>query len=247
MGKLKGRVAIVTGAGRGIGHGIASAFVREGASVVLADSDADLVDAAARALRHSGGEATHARTDVTDQEAVLRLVETAIETYGRLEVLVNNAGICSGGNVASLALSEWQRMLDIDLTSVFLCSQAALPATRTNRWGRIINIGSQLATKGAVNRAHYCAAKAGVAGFTRALALEVARENITVNVIAPGPVDTPMLRADPESALIRQRDALPVGRFGRVEEIAAVAILLASDEGAFFTGSTINVSGGDVL
>jgi 3-oxoacyl-[acyl-carrier protein] reductase len=247
MGQLDGRVAIVTGAARGIGEAIAGAFAREGSAVAVADLDAAGAERVAGRLSDSGARAIGIGVDVTDPNAVEAMVARTIAELGGLHVLVNNAGICSVVPVIDMPLEEWRRLLDTDLTSVFICTKAVLPTLVEQRWGRIICIGSQLALKGADTMAHYCAAKAGVHGFVRALAYEVASAGVTANVIAPGPIETEMLWADPEEWLERKRAELPLGRFGRVEEIAPTAVLLASDGGSYYTGSTLNVSGGDVM
>jgi 3-oxoacyl-[acyl-carrier protein] reductase len=247
MGQLDGRVAIVTGAARGIGEAIAGAFAREGAAVAVVDLDAAGAERVAGRLSDDGARAIGIGVDVTDPDAVEAMVARTIAELGGLHVLVNNAGICSVVPVIDMPLEEWRRLLDTDLTSVFICTKAVLPTLVEQRWGRIICIGSQLALKGADTMAHYCAAKAGVHGFVRALAYEVASAGVTANVIAPGPIETEMLWADPEEWLERKRAELPLGRFGRVEEIAPTAVLLASDGGSYYTGSTLNVSGGDVM
>jgi 3-oxoacyl-[acyl-carrier protein] reductase len=247
MGQLDRRVAIVTGAARGIGEAIAFAYAREGAAVSVVDRDGERAEGVVARIHRQGGRAIAVASDVTDPQAVERMVQRTIAELGGVHILVNNAGVCSVAPVIEMQLEEWRRMIDTDLTSVFICTKAVLPTLVGQRWGRIINIGSQLAIKGSDTMAHYCAAKAGVHGFTRALAYEVALANVTVNVIAPGPIETEMLWADPEDWLERKRQELPLGRFGRVEEIAPTAVLLASDGGAFYTGATLNVSGGDVM
>lgn len=245
--QLEGRVALVTGAAGGIGRAIAEAFGREGAAVVLVDrNDLPLRELAAR-LAVSGLRCSAQVVDVTDPIAVEEMVNQTLAEFGALDILVNNAGVCSTALVVDLPLEEWRRVIDADLTSVFLCTRAALPSMIVQRRGRIINIGSQLALKGGELMAHYCAAKSGVHGFTRALAREVACHNITVNVIAPGPTDTDMLRADPQEWLDNKLQELPLRRFAKPEEIAPTAVLLASDGGSYYTGATLNVSGGDVM
>jgi 3-oxoacyl-[acyl-carrier protein] reductase len=247
MGQLDGRVAIVTGAARGIGKAIAEAYAREGAAVAVADREEEGAHRVAAQLADGGAHAIGVSVDVTDPDAVRALVDRTVAELGGLHVLVNNAGICSVMPVTEMPLDEWRRVIDTDLTSAFICTQAVLPTLLAQGWGRIICIGSQLALKGTDGMAHYCAAKSGVHGFVRALAHEVSRAGVTANVIAPGPVETDMLWADPDEWLERKRQELPVGRFGRVEEIAPTAVLLASDGGAYYTGSTLNVSGGDVM
>jgi 3-oxoacyl-[acyl-carrier protein] reductase len=242
VGRLEGKIAIVTGAARGIGRGIALAFAEEGASVVVADRDgsgAEEVAAEARGLA--------VRVDVTSEQEVRRMAEQALAAYGRIDVLVNNAGIATSAAVVDMSLAQWEETLRVDLTGVFLCSRAVLPAMIAQVSGRIVSVGSQLGLRGAPALAHYSAAKGGVHGFTKALAREVARHGITVNAIAPGPIDTDILKDIDEETMAGILAEIPLARLGRVEEIAPVAVLLASDEGAYFTGSVVNVSGGHVM
>src|SRR5690348_6085226 len=175
------------------------------------------------------------------------MVERTLDEFGRIDILVNNAGIDTVSTVVEMPLAMWQEMLDVNLTSLFLCTRAVLPTMVEQRSGRIINIGSQLGLEGTDRMVHYCAAKAGVHGFTKALAYEVAPYNINVNAIAPGPIQTPLLGTIPEDWLEKKRATIPLGRFGRVEEITPTAVLLASDGGSYYTGATLNVSGGDVM
>ena len=248
MGKLEGRIAIVTGAAKGIGRGIALAFADEGCAVAVADRDGEGARRVADELAARGTRAIAVEADVTVPDEVEAMVERALADLGGLHVLVNNAGIDTVSTLAEMPLSMWQEMIDTNLTSVFLCTKAVLPTLISQRFGRIISIGSQLALKGTDQMAHYCAAKAGVHGFTRAMAWELAPYNITVNAIAPGPIDTDLTRSLPADWLERKRAELPLGRFGSVEEIAPTAVLLASDDGGgFYTGATMNVSGGDVM
>jgi 3-oxoacyl-[acyl-carrier protein] reductase len=247
VGKLDGRVALVTGAGRGIGRGIALGFAAEGASIAVVDRDGNGAEGVAAEIEAAGGRAVAVNADVAAPEQVDAAAARAIDELGGIDVLVNNAGIDSVSPIAEMPLELWREMIDVNLTGVFLCSRAVAPTMIERRRGRIINMSSQLALKGTVDMSHYCAAKAGVLGLTKALALELAPYGITVNAIAPGPIDTDMLRALPESWLERKRSELPLGRFGRVEEIVPTALLLASDDGAYYTGSTLNVSGGDVM
>ena len=247
MGRLDGRVAIVTGAARGIGRGIALAFAREHAALTLVDRDARALEETRAECAALGERAIAVTADVSDPDAVGAMVARTLDELGALDILVNNAGVCSVHPVVEMTLEEWRRIIDTDLTGVFLCSKAVLPAMIARHYGRIISIGSQLALKGTSTMAHYCAAKSGVHGFMRALACEVAPHNITANTVAPGPIETDMLRADPQEWLDAKRADIPLGRFGRVEEVAPTVVLLASADGGYYTGSTLNVSGGDVM
>lgn len=241
-GRLQGKVAIVTGAARGIGRGIALAFAAEGASVATADRDGA---GAERVADEIGGLAV--RADVTSETDVARMVEETLTALGRIDVLVNNAGIATSAEVVDMPLAQWEETLAVDLTGVFLCSRAVLPTMIEQGSGRIVNIGSQLGLRGAASLAHYSAAKGGVHAFTKALAREVARHGITVNAIAPGPIDTELVAGLDEETMAAILAEIPLGRLGRVEEIAPTAVLLASDEGAYYTGSVLNVSGGHVM
>ena len=247
MGKLDGRVAIVTGAASGIGRGIAEAFAEEGAAVALADKNESGAAGVARGIAERGGRAVAVYVEVTDEGAVAQMVERTLAEFGRIDILVNNAGIDTVSTVVEMPLAMWQEMLDVNLTSLFLCTRAVLPAMIAQCSGRIVNIGSQLGLEGTDRMVHYCAAKAGVHGFTKALAYEVAPYNINVNAIAPGPIQTPLLDTIPEDWLEKKKATIPLGRFGRVEEITPTAVLLASDDGSYYPGATLNVSGGDVM
>jgi 3-oxoacyl-[acyl-carrier protein] reductase len=247
MGKLDGRVAIVTGAASGIGRGIAEAFAEEGATVAIADKNEQGAQTVADGIAGCGGRAIAVQVDVTDEAFVGAMVERVLADLGRIDILVNNAGIDTISTVVEMPLAMWQQMMDVNLTSVFLCTRAVLPTMIAQRWGRIINLGSQLGLEGTDRMVHYCAAKAGVHGFTKALAYELAPHNINVNAIAPGPIETPLLDSIPEDWLEKKKASIPLGRFGRVEEVTPTAVLLASDGGSYYTGATLNVSGGDVM
>jgi 3-oxoacyl-[acyl-carrier protein] reductase len=247
MGKLSGRVAIVTGAASGIGRGIAEAFAEEGAAVAVADKNEQGAQTVAEAIGGRGGRAIAVPVDVTDEALVGAMVERVLADLGGLDVLVNNAGIDTVSTLVEMPVSMWQQMMDVNLTSVFLCTRAVLPTMIAQRSGRIINLGSQLGLEGTDRMAHYCAAKAGVHGFTKALAYELAPHNINVNAVAPGPIETPLLETIPQDWLDKKRASIPLGRFGRVEEVTPTVVLLASDGGSYYTGATLNVSGGDVM
>ena len=248
MGKLAGRTAIVTGAVRGIGRGIAEAFAREGADVVIADISLD--DEAApvlEAIRQAGGKGLFVHTDVSSEQHVRTMVETVHSTFGHIDILVNNAGIFTQAMVENLSVEDWDRVLGVNLRGTFLCTRFVLPYMLNQGWGRIINIASQLGYIGGTEVAHYSASKGGVIAFTKALAREVATRNILVNAIAPGPILTDLLASETEEWKAAKLAELPIGRFGEVREVAPTAVFLASDDATYYVGQTLGPNGGDVM
>jgi 3-oxoacyl-[acyl-carrier protein] reductase len=247
MDRLAGKKCLVTGGARGIGRGIALAFAREGASVAILDRDGDTLAATVEEIKAIAPLAAGFVADVSDEASVTAAIRAADAALGGIDVLVNNAGVMSYATVETMPVDMWDRMIAINLRSVFLCSRLVIPGMKARGWGRIISLSSQLAHKGALELAHYAAAKAGVIGFTRALAREVSRSGITVNAICPGPIETDLTQtnsAEWRAELVAQ---MPIGRYGEVEEIAPTAVLLASDEGSFYVGATLNPNGGDVM
>jgi len=247
MGKLENKTALVTGGARGIGRAIAFALAREGANVTVLDlrkPDAEKVAAELAAL---GVKSFAVAADVGNEEAVKSAFGEAVAALGAVDILVNNAGVDTTSKVANMSTQMWDDMMRINLRSIFLCSREVLPSMLERKHGRIINLSSQLAHKGAPLMAHYCAAKAAVIGFTRSLAYEVARDGVTVNAICPGPVDTELFRGLPEDWRKEKLGSLPIGRAANVDEIAPVAVLLASDEGSYFIGASLNPNGGDYM
>ncbi|MEJ7871767.1 MAG: 3-oxoacyl-ACP reductase family protein [Rubrobacteraceae bacterium] len=246
--KLEGKTALVTGAGRGIGREIALAFAREGASVGVNDLTGEGVVETVGDVEGMGREALALPADVSPADGARGIVEAFIQRFGRVDVLVNNAGVFDESPVASMPVETWDRMIRINLRSVFLCTRFILPHMVRSRSGRVINVSSQLAIKGGADLAHYCAAKAGIIGFTKSLALEVAPHNVTVNSIAPGPIET-LLTAGSDPAKGQATLArLPLGRYGHPHEVAPTAVLLASDpDGNLYTGQTLGPNSGDVM
>ena len=245
MGQLDGRVAVVTGAATGLGRAIALLYAEEGADVGIVDRNGEGASSVARRNEAQGPRAAAARADVGEEAEVEQAFARLREALGDPDILVNNAGIATVARLEDMASALWDEMLRVNLRSVFLCTRAVLPAMRARRWGRIINSSSQLAHKGGEGMAHYAAAKAGILGLTRSLAHEVTADNIAVNAICPGPLDTDM-KLPPEWAA-KKRAELLIGRSGRVEEIAPTALLLATEEAAFYVGATFNPNGGDIM
>jgi 3-oxoacyl-[acyl-carrier protein] reductase len=237
----------VTGGASGIGRAIAELFAREGAAVGIIDLDEKRAQAVAKEIATAGGKTAAARADVGDEPQVKAAIAEIVAKLGEVDILVNNAGIDTTCELEVMSTEMWDRMIDVHLKGTFLCTREVLPPMRRRKWGRIISLSSQLAHKGAPTMVHYCAAKAGIMGFTRALAYEVAKEGITVNCLNPGPINTPLLHAIPEEWLKRKKNELPIGRFGEVGEVAPAALLLASEEGSYFIGASFNMNGGDYM
>ncbi|MEB3101776.1 SDR family NAD(P)-dependent oxidoreductase [Ferviditalea candida] len=248
--KLKGRTAIVTGAGQGMGEAIAIAYAKEGADLSLniyGQSQAKL-KALTDELSSYGGKVIVTEGDITKTEVVRSLIESTVCTFGRIDILVNNAGILTQSLIQDMSIEMWDRMLEVDLKSVFLTTRLAVPYMIEQRWGRIINMASQLGQKGGIELSHYAAAKAGVIGFTKSVALELGQYGITANCIAPGPIETQMVADIDENWKAWKKSQLAIPRFGRVEEVAPTAVLLASDpDGNLYTGQTLGPNSGDVM
>jgi 3-oxoacyl-[acyl-carrier protein] reductase len=247
MGKLRGKVAVVTGGCSGIGRAIAGLFATEGADIGVIDLDAGKAKATAEELTQHGTRAAGVKADVADEREVKAAFQELRSALGEIEILVNNAGMDTTSPVETMSTEMFDRMVAVHLRGTFLCTREVLPAMKKKGWGRIINLSSQLAHKGGPTMAHYCAAKAGIMGFTKSLAYEVARDGITANCLNPGPINTPLLNALPQSWLEMKRSELPIGRFGEVHEIAPAALLLASEEGSYFVGASLNPNGGDYM
>ena len=242
--ELEGRHAIVTGGSAGIGAAIVRAYADEGARVSFCHVRDE--EGAAVIAQHSTDIFAY-ECDVSNAEQVGAFVAAARERHGPVDILVNNAGISISHPFEAINIEEFDRIVGVHLRGTFLMCSAVYAEMKARGWGRIINISSQLAFKGGVELAHYCAAKAGVIGLTKALAAEGAPHGVLVNAIAPGPVETAILHVLSQDWRDRKKAELPIGRFGEVEEIAPAAVFLASERASFMVSSTMHVNGGDIM
>jgi 3-oxoacyl-[acyl-carrier protein] reductase len=243
------RVAIVTGAGRGIGQAIAERLGRDGMAVLVADLDRASATEVAEAIRTAGGLAEAWHVDVTDAASVRTMADHAVASLGGIDVLVNNAGVLRSTKVVDISPDEWDLVVDANLKGAFLCSQAVQPSMVARGGGRIVNIASMAGrATSTLGGAHYTAAKAGVLGLTRHLAREWAGVGITANAISPGIVDTPMVRGSTDEARLEQvRESIPLKRLADPAEIAALVAFLASDEASYITGANVDIHGGELI
>ena len=242
-GSLAGKVAVVTGAGRGIGRGVAEALARRGAAVMLGDIDEEAVAAVADALADEGCQARGARCDVSEGGGADRLLDRAVSEFGSLDVLVNNAGINRDGMLHKMRDDQWSEVLGVDLTGVFFLTRRAAQIMRAQGSGRIVSISSA-SWLGSLGQANYAAAKAGVVGLTLTASRELAAKGITANVICPGFIETDMTRGVPSQVWDQVVGRIPMGRAGRPADVAGLVCFLCSDEAGYITGQVINVGGG---
>jgi NAD(P)-dependent dehydrogenase (short-subunit alcohol dehydrogenase family) len=243
--KLVGTAAVITGAGRGQGAATAALFAQAGASVVIGDIDFDAATESAKAVADAGGTAVAVHADVSTARGAEALTDAARENFGRLDALVNNAGVALFKQIEDITEEEWDRVVDIDLKSVFLTCRAAIPLMRASGGGSIVNVASAAAMKPIRHQTAYAAAKAGVVQFTRALALDVGGYGIRVNCVCPGPIDTEMLHTSLATlAVPYDASRLPLGRIGKPGEVGAVSRFLCTSEASYMTGAVLTVDGG---
>jgi 3-oxoacyl-[acyl-carrier protein] reductase len=244
MLELKDKVAIVTGGGGGIGGAIALRFAREGAKIVIAEIDVKAAESRVEEITAHDGEAISVITDATNKASVQQMVRETVNRWRRIDILVNVAGGSRIKEVIEIRESEWDDVVNLNLKSVFLCSQAVLPAMLTQKYGKIVSISSIYGFTGNATRASYAAAKAGIAVFTKSLALEVVRDGINVNAIAPGRVGTERVRSHyTDAEWAEKAAAIPMKRWATPDEIAPTALFLVRDENQYITGQTIHVNG----
>ena len=244
MFSLKDKVAVVTGASQGIGRETALALAEAGAKVVVAARKEEKLAALVNEIAAAGGEAFALKMDVADPEQVKVGFKQIIEKFGRLDILVNNAAVTRDGLALRMKKDDWDAVLQTNLTGSHLCIQQALSPMMRARAGRIINISSVVAQSGNPGQANYVAAKAGLIGLTKAIAVEIASRNITVNAVAPGFIETPMTDVLPAEVKQALMPRIPLGRMGSPRDVAAAIVFLASDEAGYITGHVLNVNGG---
>jgi NAD(P)-dependent dehydrogenase (short-subunit alcohol dehydrogenase family) len=248
--RLRDKVAVITGAGAGVGAATATRFCAEGAHVLLCDWDSDALTAIADRLRATGADVHALTINVADEAQVRQLVAEAVDRWGRLDILINNAGVGSGTDLLRTSAEEWSRVMDVNLKGPFLCCKYSIPVMLEQGSGSIVNVASISSTCGIPGQAVYGPSKGGLLQLTRQLAIEYARRGIRVNAVAPGTIDTPMLhktlaRLDNPDALLQfLLNNHPIGRIAQPEEIANAILFLASDEASFVTGASLAVDGG---
>jgi len=246
--RLQGKIAIITGAGKGIGYGIARVFAKEGAKVILVSrTEADLKKGVDE-ITEAGGHASYIVGDVTKPQDMTRMAESTLKSHGRIDILVHNAGIYPVAHILDMTLDNWNQVIDTNLTSAFLAVKACLPAMKKQQYGRIVFTSSISGPRvGWPGGSHYTASKAGMNGFMKTIAIELAKDNITVNAVEPGNVLSEGLEEMTEEHREKIASGIPMGRLGTPEEIAYAYVFLASDEASYITGQSVIVDGGQIL
>ncbi|NTU29767.1 SDR family oxidoreductase [Brevibacillus sp. HB1.1] len=243
--RFQGKVAIVTGAGKGIGKSIIQKFAQEGALVTVADIHSQLCEETAFEINRAGGRAITSVVDVTKSEDTKKLIEKTVQAYGRVDILINNAGIVRDMKITDMHEDDWNQVLDVCLKGAFLCAKYAAPYMIEQQYGKIVNISSR-AYLGNPGQANYSSAKAGIIGLTRSLAKELGKHNINVNAIAPGLIETETLKSHPKYEKIKelQKRDTPIPRVGLPEDVANAVLFFASDESSYISGDILHVTGG---
>ena len=247
MFSVSGKVALVTGASQGIGRDTALALSEAGAKLAVAARNEEKLATLVQEITGQGGEAFAVRMDVADPEQVKAGFKAVLEKFGKLDILVNNAAITRDTLAMRMKLEDWDAVIRTNLTGAHLCTQQALPTMVRARAGRIINIASVVAQMGNAGQANYVAAKGGLIGLTKAIAMEIASRNVTVNAVAPGFIETPMTAVLPEKVKEELKTRIPLGRMGSGRDVAAAVVFLASDEAGYITGHVLDVNGGMYL
>lgn len=241
---FKGQVAIVTGGARGIGKAISEALAKKGANLVIADISLDQAKMTADDMNKIGAESMPVRLDVSKSDEVVKVFEDVVKKFGRIDILVNNAGVTRDSLLMRMKEEDWDTVININLKSVFLCTREAVRVMMKQRYGRIVNIASVVAMMGNPGQANYSASKAGIVGLTKTTAREYASRGVTANAVAPGFITTAMTDALAEEVKSEMKKAIPLARFGTVEDVANAVVFLASPDAGYITGQVLNVNGG---
>lgn len=243
--ELKDRVALVTGGGRGIGRAISLGLAKNGAKVVIiVDVSLENADKVVKEIEGLGGQASACKMDVSNHQEVNDTINKILDKHGKIDILINNAGITCDGLLLKMKEEDWDRVININLKGVFNCTKAVLRPMLKERWGRIVNMASIVGLIGNAGQANYSASKAGIIGFTKTIAREVASRNITVNAVAPGFIATEMTDVLPDSVKENLMKQIPLGRLGKIDDIADLVLFLVSEKAGYITGEVIRVDGG---
>ena len=242
--KLSGRVALITGAAQGIGKAIALLFAQNGADIIVADIHLEKAQETAKEIQAIGQRAMAIKVDVANLNDVEQMVQSILERFGQIDILINNAGIARDKLILRMTEEDWDAVLNVNLKGTFICTKVAIKPMAKRRYGKIVNIASVVGLMGNVGQANYAASKAGVIGFTKTIAREFAQRGINVNAIAPGYIETPMTDAIPEKVKEEMKRRIPMERLGRPEDVAEGALFLVSEASSYITGQVLNVNGG---